>query len=138
MKAHLAMLIAVAAMFLTSTLFVSPYADAQKKPKAKTSVQQQKPKEVEEEQTEAAPAPPAPQPATSISGGVLDIMKKFIGQKTNLGTLKKVNKEFIEFEDDNTILTVPVTNVHSLKQVTDKDENDSTVVRLEVRLIAKD
>ena len=138
MKAHFAMLIAVATMFLTSTLFVSPYADAQKKPKAKTSVQQQKPKEAEEEQTEETPAPPAPQPAASISGGVLDIMKKFLGQKTNLGTLKKVNKEYIEFNDENTVLTVPLSAVHSLKQVTDKDDNDSTIVRLEVRLIAKD
>ena len=81
---------------------------------------------------------PQPQPPASVSGGIVDIMRKFIGQQTNLGTLKKVNREYAEFQDENTILTVPITNVHSVKQVTEKDENDSTVVHLEVRLTSKD
>ena len=138
MRANWVMLLAIAGLFLAVTLVVPPAAEAQKKPKAKTTVQKEKPQEAEEEATEPEHPAPAMQPAASISGGVMDIMKKFIGQKTNLGILKKVNKDFAEFDDDNTVLTVPLLNIHSLKQVTDKDENDSTIVRLEVRLTAKD
>ncbi len=128
----------IAGLIFAGSMLAPSQADAQKKPKSKPAVQQPKTQEGDEEQ--AAPEHPAPviQPATSVSGGVLDIMKKFLGQKTNLGTLKKVNKDYVEFEDENVILTVPVPNVHSVKQVTEKDDNDSTVVRLEVRLIAKD
>ena len=138
MRANWFMLLAIAGLFLAVTVVVPPAAEAQKKPKAKTTVQKEKPQEAEEEATEPEHPTPVMQPSTSISGGVVDIMKKFLGQKTNLGILKKVNKEYVEFNDENTILTVPLLNVHSLKQVTDKDENDSTIVRLEVRLTAKD
>ena len=139
MKKNTALLLAVAGLFVAGTLFVVPQVQAQKKSKSKVATQQQPAKE--EGQEEAAPTPvmaPQAQPSVSISGGLIDIMKKYIGQKTNLGTLKKVNKEYIEFEDENVILTVPLTNVHSVKQVTEKDDNDSTVVKLEVRLTAKD
>ncbi len=138
MRANWVMLLAIAGLFLAVTLVVPPAAEAQKKPKAKTTVQKEKPQAAEEEATEPEHPAPVLQPAASSSGGVVDIMKKFIGQKTNLGILKKVNKDYAEFDDDNTVLTVPLLNIHSLKQVTDKDENDSTIVRLEVRLTAKD
>lgn len=134
MKTSAPLLLAVLGLFAAMTLFAPQQADAQKKSKAKTTVQ--KPKEAVEEET--ATEEPAPQPPASISGGIVDIMKKYVGQQTNLGTLKKVNREYVEFQDENTVLTVPITNVHSLKQVTEKDENDSTVVHLEVRLTAKD
>ncbi len=138
MKSSGVTLLVIAGLLFTGSLFAPTSADAQKKPKAKASVQKEKPKEAEEEATEAEHPAPQVQPATSISGGVLDIMKKFVGQKTNLGVLKKVNREYVEFDDDNTVLTVPMPSVQSLKQVTEKDENDSTIVRLEVRLTAKD
>ncbi len=137
MKTRTALFLIVAALF-AGTLVVAPQVEAQKKSKAKTAVQKPKEKEpAEEEATMEEPAP-QPQPPASISGGLVDIMKKYIGQQTNLGTLKKVNREYAEFQDENTILTVPITNVHSVKQVTEKDENDSTVVHLEIRLISKD
>ena len=139
MKKNAALLLAVAGLFAAGTMFVVPQVQAQKKSKSKVATQQQPAKEEGQDETAATPAiAPQPQPSVSISGGLVDIMKKYLGQKTNLGTLKKVNKEYVEFEDENVILTVPLTNVHSVKQVTEKDDNDSAVVKLEIRLTSKD
>ena len=139
MKKNTVLLLAVAGLFAAGTLFVVPQVQAQKKSKAKVATQQQPAKEEGQEDAFATPTmAPQAQPSLSISGGLVDIMKKYLGQKTNLGILKKVNKEYVEFEEENVVLTVPVTNIHSVKQVTEKDDNDSTVVKLEVRLTAKD
>ncbi|MGA9117753.1 MAG: hypothetical protein WB699_00175 [Bacteroidota bacterium] len=130
-----AMLIAIVAVFVVGTVALPSGAEAQRKPKSKTTVK----KEQTEEQPEAKVERPAVQPQTGrASDALIDILKKYIGQKTNLGILKKAGREVVEFEDDNTVLTVPVTTIHSLKQVSEKDENDSTVVHLEIVLFAKD
>ncbi len=128
-------------MIMAGLLAASAYplhAEAQKKAKAKVPAVQQTPPT---EEAVVAPATPAPEPQvtpSASSGAIVEILKKHLGQKTNLGVLNKIGKDFIELKEENVLLTVPLQSVHSLKQVNDKDDNDKDIVRLEIKLIAKD
>jgi 3-oxoacyl-ACP reductase-like protein len=113
--------------------------EAQKKSKAKPAAQQaQKAEEPTAVETPAVAPTPAPPPTASSSGGVMDVLKKFVGQKTNLGILRKITRDYIETESENAVLTIPVSSIHSLKQITEQDENDQSVTKLEIRLFNKD
>jgi hypothetical protein len=122
---------------LAGVLSVSS-ADAQKKGKKAAASETAAPREsAGESAVSEAPAQTAGV-GSPISGGLIDVLRKFQGQKTNLGILKKLGKDFIEIEDENVTWTIPLLSVHSLKQTTDKDENDKPVTRLDIKLYAKD
>ncbi len=122
--------------------------DAQKKQKTKTTTKTQvketpkeepkeEAKEEEEEKTEETTPAPAPAPAVSASlpGKFVDFLKQQIGQKTNLGTLKKFAGDYLVFEDDLTTVLVPLTSVQSARLVKDDESSPAT---LEIKLISKD
>ncbi len=116
-------------------------ADAQKKSKAKTPPKEQtqtketsseKPKE-EQKAEEPAPAP-APAPG-AMPNKFVDVLKQHVGEKTNLGTLKKFAGDYVIFEDELTTILVPLSSIQSAKLV--KDEETSPA-QLEIKLISKD
>jgi len=134
---------------LACFLFVawSVPAEAQKKQKPKstsstttTSETKDQPKdepkkEPEEKSEDVTPAPAVAPPATALPNKFIDVIKQYVGKKTNLGTLKKFAGDYIVFEDDLTTILVPVNNIQSAKLVRD-DENSPA--NLEIKLISKD
>ncbi len=113
------------------------FAEAQKKGKAKpkTSVQQEK-KEEPEEVTSDEQAPPPPVQATPATGTLLSTLRKYVGQKTNMGVLKEVNKDYIIVaEDENSTTLIQVSQIVSLKQI---KEDDPPSVRLEIGIAKRD
>ncbi len=114
------------------------FAEAQKKTKAKpkTSVQQEKKEEPTEEAKSEEPAPAPPVQTTPATGTLLSTLKKFVGQKTNLGVLKEVNKDYIIVaEDENSTTLIPMAQIVSLKQI---KEEDPPAVRLEIGIAKRD
>ncbi len=112
-------------------------AEAQKKAKAKpkTSVQQEKKDEPEEVKSEEPAAPP-PMQTSPVSGTLLNTLKKFVGQKTNLGVLKEVNRDYIIVaEDENSTTLIPLSQIVSLKQI---KEEDPPAVHLEIGIVKRD
>lgn len=124
-------------------------ADAQKKQKSKTSTTttketpkeqpKEEPKEEREEKSEkaedvTAAAAPAPS-TTTLPNKFLDVLKQYVGKKTNLGTLKKFAGDYMIFEDDLTTILVPVNNIQSAKLVKD---DESSPANLEIKLISRD
>ena len=113
-------------------------AEAQKKGKAKpkTSVQQEKKQEPTEEVKEEEQAPPPPVQTTPATGTLLSVLRKFVGQKTNMGALKEVNKDYIIVaEDENSTTLIQMSQIVSLKQVR---EEDPPSVRLEIGIAKRD
>jgi hypothetical protein len=131
-----AAVLALLGVFLVGSTVTTTLAEAQKKSKAKTTVK----KDTREEEAKPAVAPERPQPPAqpATSSAMLEILKKYVGEKTNLGVLKKATRDLVQFDDDNTVISLPLSTIHSLRETTEKDDNDSTVVQLEVKLIAKD
>lgn len=126
---------------------VSVPADAQKKSKAKTTTTttkeapKEKPKEeAKEEQEEKAEkveevssAPAAS--SSTLPNKFLDVLKQYVGKKTNLGTLKKFAGDYLVFEDDLTTILVPLNNIQSARLVKD---DESSPANLEIKLISRD
>ncbi len=122
-------------------------ADAQKKSKAKTQTKEQpqtkeasteQPKEEQKEKVEAKAeepaAAPAPAPGT-MPNKFVDVLKQHIGEKTNLGTLKKFAGDYVIFEDELTTVLVPLSSIQSAKLVKD---DETSPAQLEIKLISKD
>lgn len=123
-------------------------AEAQKKQKAKPQqktqvkeTQKEEPKEeakVEEEQENAEKVEevaPAPSQTAPLPNKFLDVIKQYVGKKTNLGILKKFAGDYMVFEDDLTTTLVPVNNVQSVRLVRD---DESSPANLEIKLISRD
>jgi hypothetical protein len=121
-------------------------ADAQKKQKPKTTTTtttketpKEQPKEeakVEEEKAEeVASAPAMTASGTTLPNKFLDVIKQYIGKKTNLGTLKKFAGDYMVFEDDLTTILVPLNNIQSAKLVKD---DETSPAQLEIKLISRD
>ena len=139
MKCSKLLLVAAAGLLVASTITSQAVAEAQKKSKSKpVPAQQIEPKEDAVKPSEQPAPAPEPQAVSAASGAIMDILKKYQGQKTNLGYLNKVGRDFIEVKDESVLLTIPIQSIHSLKQVTEKDDNDKDVVRLDIKLFAKD
>ncbi len=121
-------------------------ADAQKKQKSKSTTKEavketpkeqpkEEAKEEQEEKTEeVAAVAPAPS-TTALPNKFLDVIKQYIGKKTNLGTLKKIAGDYMVFEDDLTTIIVPLSNIQSAKLVKD---DETSPANLEIKLIARD
>lgn len=122
-------------------------ADAQKKQKSKTTTTttttkeapKEQPKEeakVEEEKAEEVTSAPAMTASgTTMPNKFLDVIKQYIGKKTNLGTLKKFAGDYMVFEDDLTTILVPLNNIQSVKLVKD---DETSPAQLEIKLISRD
>jgi hypothetical protein len=151
MNAHrfqwlIAMFTLLCFLFVASTM----PAEAQKKQKAKAQQKEQvketTPKETVKEEKkaedeedaekveEATPPPPTPS-AMFFPNKLIDVVKQYVGKKTNLGTLKKFAGDYMVFEDDLTTVLVPLSNIQSLRLVKD---DESSPAQLEIKLIAKD
>ncbi len=114
------------------------FVEAQKKSKAKpkTSVQQEKKAEPAEEEVSTEEQAPPPVQTTPATGTLLNILRKFVGQKTNLGNLKEVTRDYIIVaEDENSTTTIPISQIVSLKQI---KEEDPPSVRLEIGITKRD
>lgn len=137
-KGILAVVMAVGLLVLAMMLIASPAEAQKKKAKPKAPVTQQKEPASDSTAEEEAVAPPElPNPPAAV-GGLVEVLKKYQTQKTNLGILKKVTGDYIEVDDDGTIITVPMRSIHSLRQVPDRDNEDKAIIRLEIKLYAKD
>lgn len=122
-------------------------AEAQKKQKAKPQqktqvkeTQKEEPKEeakVEEEESaeKVEEVAPAPSQTAPLPNKFLDVIKQYVGKKTNLGILKKFAGDYMVFEDDLTTILVPVSNVQSVRLVRD---DESSPANLEIKLISRD
>ncbi len=129
-------------------------AEAQKKQKPKstttTTTTSTTPKETkeqpkdeakgdqEEKSEKAEEAALATTPAGStvaLPNKFLDVIKQYIGKKTNLGTLKKFAGDYMVFEDDLTTILVPLNNIQSLRLVKD---DETSPANLEIKLISRD
>lgn len=132
---RLLLLLAVALAFTAAGTYT---ADAQKKSKAKPPAHQQPAKKADQGQEGENADEPAVQPqqqATPSTGGIVSWLKKFVDQKTNLGTLREVTRDCIVLEDENTTTIIPLTMINSLKQI---KEDDPPSVRLEIYLLKRD
>ena len=141
---HVSRLCLLLALAFGLTAAVPSLADAQKKTtkskpaatqkKAPEKQQAEEPKEEEEVKSDEPAPTPAPQ-ANPATGGVLTWLRKYTGEKTNLGKLKEVTAQYIVVEEDNTTTIIPLGMIHSLRQV---KEEDPPSVRLEIFLTRKD
>ena len=136
---------------LTLTCFLlvawSVPADAQKKQKSKTTTTttketpkeqpKEEPKEASEEKAEKVEeaAPVATTSAGVLPNKFLDVIKQYVGKKTNLGTLKKFAGDYMVFEDDLTTILVPLNNIQSVRLVKD---DETSPANLEIKLISRD
>ena len=122
-------------------------ADAQKKQKPKTTATTTTTtKETPKEEAKEEPAEKIREAGrgcwlhrrrlgSTLPNKFLDVIKQYVGKKTNLGTLKKFAGDYIVFEDDLTTILVPVSNIQSARLVKD----DETSPRpLEIKLISRD
>ncbi len=123
-------------------------ADAQKKQKPKTTTKEQ-PKETAKEQpkeeakeeqeeksekVDEAALAPAPS-STPLPNKFLDVIKQYVGKKTNLGTLRRFAGDYMIFEDDLTTILVPLNNIQSVRLVKD---DETSPANLEIKLISRD
>jgi hypothetical protein len=76
-----------------------------------------------------------PKPVQSAPSSIKDIMQKYDGKATTLGTLKRVAGDYFVVEQDGVTTMHPFAVIHTLRVV--KDEEAGTEV-LEIQLIAKD
>jgi hypothetical protein len=138
MKTHrLHSLIAIIVLLCFLAAAWSAPAEAQKKTKPKTQTKtqvkdtskDQPEKTQKEEQAEVAPTP------ATLPNKFLDVLKQYVGKKTNLGILKKFAGDYIVFEDELTTILVPVTSIQSAKLI---KEEESSPAELEIKLIARD
>ena len=130
-------------VLLSVLLAATAMGEVQKKGKSKPAATQTSAAAVDnassEEVAPAESAAPAPQGSPSVvSGAIVDVLKRFQGQQTNLGILKKIGRDYIELQDENVTWTIPLTSIHSLKQTGDKDDNDRPIVKLDIKLYSKD
>jgi hypothetical protein len=122
-------------------------ADAQKKQKPKstttttaTTTKDAPKEEAKEDQGEKLEkveetAPAATPSATALPNKFLDVIKQYVGKKTNLGTLKKFAGDYMVFEDDLTTILVPLNNIQSARLVKD---DETSPANLEIKLISRD
>jgi hypothetical protein len=144
MKTHrLHSLIAIIVLLCFLAAAWSAPAEAQKKTKPKTQTKtqvkdtskDQPEKTQKEEQAEVAPTPATPPAPGTLPNKFLDVLKQYVGKKTNLGILKKFAGDYIVFEDELTTILVPVTSIQSAKLI---KEEESSPAELEIKLIARD
>ncbi len=139
-------LIAVFALACFLLVAWSVPAEAQKKQKPKTQTKEQakqapkeqpkeEVKEAEEKTEEVTPAPGATPGSAALPNKFIDVLKQYIGQKTNLGILKKFAGDYIIFEEELTQTLVPLTSIQSAKLVKD---DETTPAQLEIKLISRD
>ena len=143
---HWLISILVLACFLLVASAVPAEAQKKQKPKAppKTQVketQKEEPKEEAKEEEESAEkaeevaSVPAPAQTGPLPNKFLDVIKQYVGKKTNLGTLKKFAGDYMVFEDDLTTTLVPLNNIQSVRLVRD---DESSPANLEIKLISRD
>jgi hypothetical protein len=144
MKTHrLHSLIAIIVLLCFLAAAWSAPAEAQKKTKPKTQTKTQvkdtskdQPEETQKkEKAEVTPTPATPPAPGTRPNKVLDVLKQYVGKKTNLGILKKFAGDYIVFEDELTTILVPVTSIQSAKLI---KEEESSPAELEIKLIARD
>jgi hypothetical protein len=118
-------------------------AEAQKKQKkTPTKVQQketpkEEPKEEEpkEEQEEPAAETTVAPASVSLPGKFLDVLKKYTGEKTNLGTIRRLAGDYLVLEEEYVTTLVPFSAIQSVRLVKD---DESSPAHLEIKLIARD
>jgi hypothetical protein len=64
-----------------------------------------------------------------------EVLTGYVGEKTNLGTIKKVAGDYIVIEDDNITEMVPLNAIQVVRQIKREGEEPPKV---EIKLVAKD
>ena len=110
-------------------------ADAQKKQKPKTQTKEEVKEQPKEEQKVEEVTPALTTPSSGMPNKFIDVLKQYVGKKTNLGILKKFMGDYIVFEDDLTQILVPINNIQSARLIKD---DESSPAELELKLISRD
>ena len=74
-------------------------------------------------------------PVMSSPSTVKELLQKYEGKATSLGTLKRVAGDFFVVEQEGVTSMYPLSVIHMLRIVKDEEANTET---LEIHLVAKD
>jgi hypothetical protein len=75
---------------------------------------------------------PAPQ---AEAGMIKDVLVKWEGKSTNLGTLKKVHGDYFVVEEEGATMMHPLHAIHTIKLWKDEETGEE---KMEIRLVGKD
>jgi|WetSurMetagenome_2_1015567.scaffolds.fasta_scaffold23447_2 hypothetical protein len=76
-----------------------------------------------------------PRPVQSVPSTIKDILQKYEGKTTSLGTLKNVAGDYFVVEQEGVATIRPLSTIHSLRVVKDEEAGTET---LEIQLTPKD
>ncbi len=74
------------------------------------------------------------QKAQKQTAAFKDVLSTYVGDRVDLGVVKKVTGDYFIVEDENTTMTIPVSAIQMIR-VTKEEEGGTKV---EIKLIAKD
>ena len=113
-----------AALLLLATIALLPSAACAQKKKAPPKT----------EQVTEQPAP-APMPGQAKLGGTIkEVLMKFKGEKTNLGTLTRIEGEYFVVEDDGLSTIHPFSAVTGIK-VLKVEEGETDATKIDITLV---
>jgi hypothetical protein len=64
-----------------------------------------------------------------------EVLTGFVGEKTNLGTIKRIAGDYIVIEEENETGMFPLNAIQAVRQIKGEGEEPS---KIEIKLVAKD
>jgi len=64
-----------------------------------------------------------------------DVLTGYVGEKTNLGTIKKIAGDYIIIEDENVTGMFPLIAIQAVRQIRGEGEEPT---KIEIKLVARD